>query len=174
MPSPRVSTAGMSLQYAVETTAGERPTTGYQIIPEVKSMPSFNPAPNTIESTTLQETEYMTYVKGLKDLGGALEYSANLTDDLIDFWDDLMTAYDNAVAEGKQMWFCVVHPKLKKSLYFVGEPANISFNEAAVNAMAETTLYITPQSAPLMAEKPTEAVGSSYISRKGGDPSVEV
>jgi hypothetical protein len=37
-------------------------------------MPSFNPAPNTIDSTTLAETEYMTYVKGLKDLGGALEY----------------------------------------------------------------------------------------------------
>lgn len=71
----------MSLQYAVETTPGVRPTSGYRIVPEVKSMPSFNPAPNTIESTTLLETEYTTHVQGLKDLGGALEYSANLTDD---------------------------------------------------------------------------------------------
>lgn len=174
MASPRVSTAGMSLQYAVEATAGERPTTGYQIIPEVKSMPSFNPAPNTIESTTLLETEYMTYVQGLKDLGGALEYGANLTDDLIDFWDDLLTAYETAVGDGKQMWFCVAHPKLKKATYFVGEPAPIGINEAAVNAMAETTLYITPQSAPIMAEKPTVASGASYSARKNSQPSVGV
>lgn len=161
MASPRVSTAGMSLQYAVETTAGTRPTTGYQIIPEIKSMPSFNPAPNTIESTTLLETEYMTYVSGLKDLGGALEYGANLTDDLIDFWDDLLNDYATAAAAGKQMWFCVVHPKLSKATYFVGEPSPLGLNEAAVNAMAETTLYITPQQAPIMAEKPTVASGSS-------------
>lgn len=161
MASPRVSTAGMSLQYAVETTAGTRPTAGYTIIPEIKSMPSFNPAPNTIESTTLLETEYMTYVQGLKDLGGALEYSANFTDDLIDFWDDLITEYETAVASGKQMWFCVVHPKLKKATYFIGEPAPIGINEATINSMAETTLYITPQSAPTMAAKPTAVSGAS-------------
>lgn len=161
MASPRVSTAGMSLQYAVEATAGTRPTTGYEIIPEIKSMPSFNPSPNTIESTTLLETEYVTYVQGLKDLGGALEYGANLTDDLIDFWNDLMTEHETAVADGKQMWFCVVHPKLSKATYFVGEPAPIGINEASVNAMAETTLYITPQSAPVMEAKPTVASGSN-------------
>lgn len=161
MASPRVSTAGMSLQYAVEATAGTRPTTGYEIIPEIKSMPSFNPSPNTIESTTLLETEYVTYVQGLKDLGGALEYGANLTDDLIDFWNDLMTEHETAVADGKQMWFCVVHPKLSKATYFVGEPAPIGINEASVNAMAETTLFITPQSAPVMEAKPTVASGSN-------------
>ena len=109
MASPRLSTAGMTLQYAVETSAGTRPTTGYIEIPEVKSMPSFNPSPNTIDSTTLKETEYMTYVQGLKDLGGALEYGANLTEDLIDAWDTLMGAYDGAIDEGKQVWLSLIH-----------------------------------------------------------------
>ncbi len=153
--SERVSTAGMYLCYCVETTKGTRPTSGYQIIPEVKSMPSFNPAPETIQSTTLLETEYHTYVKGLKDLGGALEYSANLTDDLIEFWETLLTAYDTAAADGKAMWFAVVHPKLEKATFYQGEPAPIGFNEAAVGAMAETTLYITPNSAPIMETKPS-------------------
>lgn len=152
--SERLSTAGMSLMYAVETTAGIRPTTGYKTIPEIKSMPSFNPAPNTIDSTTLAETEYMTYVKGLKDLGGALEYGANLTEDLITFWEELLTEYETAVESGKSMWFAVVHPKLSKATYYVGEPAPIGFNEAEVGAMAETTLYITPNSAPIMEDKP--------------------
>ncbi len=161
--SRRVSTAGMSLQYAVEETAGVRPTSGYTIIPEIKSMPSFNPAPETIESTTLLETEFKTYVQGLKDLGGALEYTANLTDGLIDFWNDLLTAYDTAAASGKAMWFAVVHPQLKAATYFTGEPAPLGFNESSVSAMAETTLYITPNSAPIMKEKPTETSGASNL-----------
>lgn len=153
--SDRVSSAGMFLAYAPEATAGTRPTTGFLVVPEVKSMPSFNPAPNQIDSTTLLETEYMTYVQGLKDLGGALEYTANLTDDLMDFWSDLLEAKETANAAGKAIWFAVVHPKLKYATFFTGDPAPIGFNEASVNAMAETTLYITPNSAPILAAPPT-------------------
>ena len=155
MSSPRLSTPGMTLQYATVTPPGTRPTTGYIKIPEVKSMPSFNPSPNTIDSTTLEETEYMTYVQGLKDLGGALEYGANLTEDLIEAWDTLMEAYDTAIEGGKQVWFAVVHPKLTNATYFVGTPAPLGLNEAEVDAMLETTLYITPNSAPIMAAAPT-------------------
>lgn len=156
--SERMSTAGMTLQYAVEATAGTRPTTGYIEVPEVKTMPSFNPSPNTIQSTTLKETEYHTYVEGLKDLGGALEYGANLTQDLITFWGELLEAYEAAVSAGKQMWFAIVHRKLAKAIFFVGTPSPISINEADVDAMLETTLYITPNSAPEWGDKPVTSV----------------
>lgn len=153
--SQSVSTAGMILAYAVEATKGTRPTTGYLEVPEVKSMPSFNPPPNNIDSTTLKQKEYMTYVKGLKDLGGALEYTANLTDDLMDFWTTLLEAKETADAAGKAIWFAVVHPDLKYATFYTGDPAPIGFNEATVGAMAETTLYITPNTAPILADKPT-------------------
>lgn len=161
--SQRVSTAGMYLCYCVETTKGTRPTTGYKVIPEIKSMPSFNPAPETIQSTTLLETEYHTYVEGLKDLGGALEYGANLTDDLMDFWEDLLDEFDAAELEGKAMWFCVVHPKLTKAIFFEGDPSPIGLNEATVGGMAETTLYVTPNSAPIMEAKPGLDSGSNTV-----------
>lgn len=163
MASPRYSTAGMYLCYAVETTAGTRPTTGYKLVPEVKSMPSFNPSPETIESTTLLETEYKTYVEGLKDLGGALEYGANLTEDLITFWAACNSAHDTAAAQGKATWFAVVHPKLTKAIFFQGDPSPIGLNEASVSAMAETTLYITPESAPTWEDKPTLDSGSQTV-----------
>lgn len=153
--SERLSTLGMTVQYAVEKTPGTRPTTGYKKIPEIKSIPSFNPTPNTIDSTTLEETEYMTYVAGLKDLGGALEFGANLTEGLITAWETLMTAYEDAVEAGNAVWFAIVHPKLAKATYFVGTPSPLGINEASVNAMLETTLYITPNSAPEMEAKPT-------------------
>ena len=98
----------------------------------------------------------LTYVQGLKDLGGALEYGANLTEDLIDAWDTLIGAYDTAVEGDKQVCFAVVHPQLADATYFVGTPAPLGLNEASVGSMLETTLYITPNSAPVMAAKPTE------------------
>lgn len=155
--SSRLSTAGMSLQYCVETTAGTMPTTGYTTISEIKSIPSFNPQPETIDSTTLAETVYRTYVAGLKDMSGALEFGANLTDDLITEWSGIVTAYTTAQAASpaKAMWFAVVHPKLTQAVYFKGEPSPIGLNESSVGSMLETTLYITPQSAPTMAAKPT-------------------
>lgn len=153
--SQRYSTAGMYLCYAVEATKGTRPTSGYTLVPEVKSMPSFNPAPDTIDSTTLLETEYRTYVAGLKDLGGSLEYGANLTADLITAWETCVSAFNTAVGDDKAMWFAVVHPKLEKAVFFQGEPSPLGLNEAEVGAMAETTLYITPNSAPTWETKPT-------------------
>lgn len=168
MPSPRVSTAGMSLQYAVETTAGERPTTGYEPIIEIKNTPATGSAPNTIDSTTLMETEFMTYVRALQDPGAAMEFKANLTDDLIDQWDDVISKYEVATADGKRMWFAIVHPKIKKSFYFEGEPAPLGMDEAAVNGMLETTLYIVRGETHGMQDKPTAGTGASYSARKSG------
>ena len=155
--SERLSTAGMFLCYCVETTAGTMPTTGYTVVPEVKSVPSFNPTPEAIESTTLLETTYKTYVEGLRDLGGTLEFGANLTADLISAWGTLVSAHDTAAAANpsKATWFAVVHPSLANAVFFKGDPAAIALDEASVSAMLETTLHITPNSAPIWATKPT-------------------
>lgn len=168
--SIRLSTAGMSLQYAAETTAGQRPTTGYTPVIEVKTTPQTGSAPNTIDSTTLLETEFMTYVRALQDPGAALEFTANLTDALIDQWDEVLSLYQTTVAAGKRLWFAIVHPKLKKSFYFEGEPSPLGMNDAAVNGMLETTLFIVRGETAGMQDRPTEAVQTSL--NKGGDVEV--
>lgn len=152
-----LSTAGIQLLYAVETTAGTRPTTGYTRIKGVKSTPSLNAAPDTLETTTLDETEYKTYIDGLKDLGGALEFTFNLTEELITAWDTLMTAYTTAKASGKATWFTIVVPGLTDSFYFTGNPSNMGLPETSVNSVLEITNYITPTNAPEKYAKPTNA-----------------
>ena len=147
-----LSTAGVSLQYAVEATAGTRPTTGYTKLTGLKSTPSLNPAPETLESTTLDELEFKTYVKGLRDLGGSLEFTFNLTQNLVTEWDALVTAK----ATGKSTWFTVVIPGLSKSFYFTGEPSAMGVPETSVNSILEITNYITPTNAPVSANKPGE------------------
>lgn len=109
---------------------------------------------DTAQRTVSNENDH-TYVEGLKDLGGALSFNANLTDDLVEYWGDLLDAYDTAAEAGKAVWFAVVHPKLANAVFFQGDPATIGLNEAEVGGMAETTLYITPLSAPVTEAKPT-------------------
>lgn len=154
--SVRLTTLGMLLCYAVETTAGTRPTTGYTIIPEVKSTPDFDTEPETIDSTTLFEDEYRTSEPGLRDLGGAAAFEANFTDLLKETVDDIINEYETATAAGKAMWFCVIHPKSKYAMYLKGRVVKVNFGAASVAEMLGTTIRIYPTQAPFMGEKPTD------------------
>lgn len=155
--SINLSTAGIHLYYAVEQTAGTRPTTksDYTDLVGVKSIPSLNPAPETLETTDLNQTEYKTYIDGLKDLGGALEFNFNLTQDLVDMWEDMIEAYEAAKATNKSVWFLIDIPGLTNGLYFPGNPSSMGIPEAEVSSVLEITNYITPTGAPITAAKPT-------------------
>ncbi len=152
-----ISTAGVTFGYAVETTKGTRPTTGYSVIPDIKEIPEMNPEPETLETTVLSETEFKTYIEGLKDLGGALSFLANYTTELEGVWADLVAAYKEASEEDKSVWFEVKHPKLDKSVFFTGQPSAMGLPAMAVGNVLETNLYITPTNAPAWETKSTEA-----------------
>jgi hypothetical protein len=156
MPTPiDLSTAGVHMYYAVEATAGTRPTSGYVDLPGIKSTPSLNPATDALESTTLNETTWKTYVQGLKDLGGSLEFTFNLTQALLDAWETLIDSAATAKAAGKSTWFAIVVPGLTKAFYFTGNPSEMGLPETEVNAVLEITNYITPTNAPAKFDKPT-------------------
>lgn len=150
-----VNTAGVTFGYAVEESKGVRPTTGYTLIPDVKEIPEMNPEPETLETTTLAETEFKTYIEGLKDLGGALSFLANFTEELEEVWGELVEAYKTAIASGLSTWFEVKHPKLEKSVFFTGQPSAMGLPGMGVNAVLETNLYITPTNAPTWETKTT-------------------
>lgn len=139
-----LSTAGIKIGYAVEETAGTMPTAGYTVIPSIKSIPSLNPAPDTLETTDLSQMEYKTYIDGLKDLGGALTFTANLTEEFVTKWTTMMTEYTTNKANDKQMWFCVAIPGLTQNFFFRGNPSDQGLPAAEVNTVLETEVYITP------------------------------
>ena len=157
MAAINLSTIGVQLHYAVEAEKGVRPTAAsdYTRIYGIKSTPSLNPAPETIETTTLDELEYKTYVDGLKDLGGALEFTFNLTQELTEKWDALMEAYEAGKVAEKQTWFAIVVPGLTDAFYFPGNPSAMGLPETSVSSVLEITNYITPVGAPIKAPKPT-------------------
>ena len=151
-----INTAGVTFGYCVEETAKTRPVSGYTIIPDIKEIPEMNPEPETLESTVLSETEYKTYIEGLKDLGGALSFLANYTTELETVWGTLVEAYETASAAGKAVWFEVKHPKLDKSVFFTGQPSAMGLPAMSVNSILETNLYITPTNAPAWEAKSTD------------------
>lgn len=154
-----ISTAGVTFGYAVETEKGKRPTMGYTLIPDVKEVPEMNPEPETLETTTLAETEFKTYIEGLKDLGGALSFLANYTTELETVWTALVTEYKSGIAEDKATWFEIKHPKLEKSVFFTGQPSAMGLPAMSVGAVLETNLFITPTNAPSWEVKSTEVAG---------------
>ena len=157
MAANYLMTSGVHVYQAVEETAGTRPTakSAYIDLEGVKNIPSMNPTPDNLETTTLNETEYKTYIPGLKDMGGALSFTFNLSQELRTKWDALMTAYETAIAANKKTWFFVDVPGLTDGLYFVGQPSPMGLPEMGVNEVAEVENSITPTEAPIWEAKPT-------------------
>lgn len=143
-----LSSAGVKLGYAAETTAGQKPTTGYKNLRGVKSIPDFNPEPSALQTTDLSQTEWHTYIPGLKDPGGTLGFGFNNTNDFHNDWEALMAAYE-ALGEDtsgatKSMWFVVYIPSLAKSFYFSGKPSPLGMSPIEVDSVLEIDAYITP------------------------------
>ena len=152
-----LSTIGVHFYYAVEETKGTRPTakSAYTELVGVKGIPSMNPTPDNLETTTLNETEYKTYIPGLKDLGGSLGFTFNMSQELKDAWDALITAFTAAKAAEKATWFFIDVPGLTEGLYFTGEPTPMGLPEMGVNAVLEVENSITVTNEPDWAAKPT-------------------
>ena len=152
-----LSTIGVHLYYAVESTKGTRPTaqSAYTELVGVKSIPSLNPTPDNLETTTLNEEEYKTYIPGLKDPGGSLGFTFNMSQELKTAWDALVTADATARASEKATWFYVDVPGLIEGLFFKGQPSPMGLPEMSVNSVLEVENSITITDEPEWAAKPT-------------------
>lgn len=139
-----LSTAGVTLQYAVETAAGTRPTTGYTALTGIKAIPDINPEPSSLDATTLEEKFSRVYIQGLKDPGGALSFTANLTEEFQSQWEELVSEADTAAESNLSVWFAVVVPGLTKAYYFAGQVSPLGISAIEVDSVLEIGAYITP------------------------------
>lgn len=138
-----ISTAGISVSYAVESTAGTKPTGNYTTIPNIKSTPDFNPEPSTLEVTDLSDLVWKRYIPGLKDPGGAMTFTANLTSAFKTAWETLVSAAETGKESSKATWFKISVPTIG-DFYFTGMPSELGINSYEVDAVAEISVYVTP------------------------------
>ena len=136
------NTIGVKLGYAVEATAGSRPTSGYANIPDLKTIPGIELTPSKLEVTNLID-KYKRFITGVLDAGDSIDINANLTASLKTVWGSMVSLANTAWASGKSTWYEISIPGFD-SFFFAGIPTEMGFNEMGVDAVAEASLHIIP------------------------------
>lgn len=150
-----VSSIGCSVMYAVEASAGTRPTAAadYTLIPNITSAPSFEMTPETLDASDLGD-DMTQYIPGRRDPGGDAAFTANLTIDFLDAWDDLVTAAQAAEAAGKRVWFVYVTPDFAQSYYWSGMPVALGHGGLEQNSVQTIQAHVVPNGDQVWATAP--------------------
>lgn len=155
-----IKTIGVKVSYAIETTAGTKPTTGYKVFPMIKEIPEMNPIPDMRDTTSMDNLEFTTGVQGLKPLD-VLSFTAGFSQDLYDMYNaastGLMAQWSTAKADGKAMYLCIDIPGLEDSCYLSVEPSNLGLPAMSTNSIVDVSLYFAPVGEPIWASDPTYA-----------------
>lgn len=155
--SLEISTAGIKISHATETTAGTRPTasSAYTALNNIYAIGEMNPEPATYDVTDLSDTVWKRYIAALKDMGGAIALSAHLNNDFISTWNTLCASAATARATGKKTWFCVEIPDVTNAFYIAGMPSELGLPAIDTDAVFEGDVYIAPEEIAGWAAKPT-------------------
>lgn len=142
------NSAGIFLGYGTDPTS-------LTLLPDIKSIPDIGGEPETLETTTLKNKKYTSYIAGLQDLGGSLGFEANLTPELMKATKDII---------GKsQKWYIAFPAPLSIYYSWTGELQPLPVTGIGTNEVVSTTVYITVQDE---LQGPTDAgqtgVGGTY------------
>lgn len=101
-----LTTIGVKVSWAVETVAGQRPTTGYTILHGIYSTPDLNIAPSTADVTSFDDVKFTRKVSLLREIPDQMEYGVRYGKQAKKDWDGLIKAYETAKAAGLEVWIC--------------------------------------------------------------------
>lgn len=140
------NTAGVHLVWGVATinsgTNAVTPPTTWTHIPGIQSFPALTAAPESLDATTTDELRFKVYIPGLQDLGGALEFTAVYTPELI-------AAVDAAIAGGANCFGIEFPEPLSSRYYWLGTVEEVAPGEMGVNEVITTTVYISQETEPV-------------------------
>lgn len=131
-----ISSAGISIKYAAESTAGTRPTTGYKtkvatsgvldIADYVTGISGLTADFEQYDVTPLAETRRHRFVKGLQGNDGSFSLSCNINPTSRADWNAIVAEYE-ALTGGKGMWFEFTLPGDTQSVFFRCIPCEMGF-----------------------------------------------
>jgi len=129
-----LTSIGLKIGIAIETTAGTKPITDYYEIEQVTDLPDLDFEPDTIETTSYKNLEYKSYLPGLKDTGGIISLSANYTQYGVEMWDDIVSKLDPSTnTTGKIAWLLVSIKGTTKKWFIPINPVLTGLPTAPVN-----------------------------------------
>lgn len=136
------SSAGIKLYYGQSTDGKAKPATWTEI-PDVTAIPALGGEPNMLDCTPLSETVQKQYIPGLKDPGGALGYTVNMTPDMLTATDAASTPPTTPA----KIAFAVEFPApLNCHYWYFGSGVNVTPGETEVDAVVTSTFYTSVES----------------------------
>lgn len=133
--------AGSKLSYG-ELASGAFPSS-WTDLKGCTEIPEIGGAPDTVESTTLDNLVYRSYVKGLQDLG-TLDFPFNLENPAAASNINVISGLDEDTLYGWQITYASgITVKIKSK-------PSYSFNAVGVNEIESFTLHLIPEEEPVI------------------------
>lgn len=131
-----LSTIGVKFGWAVETTAGTKPTT-FKWIKRCSKIAGLSVTKEKID-TTCFEDKIKTYIAGVADTGGDWNLNFNGTKkgsatDFVAAWNELLDASEAAADDGLATWADIYIPGFG-SYFVIFEPGEIPMPDLEVNS----------------------------------------
>lgn len=115
-----LTTLGITIGYAIEETAGTRPTTGYKQLERCSAIGGISLETEQIDVSALED--YISqYAAGRQDTGGSWPLTFNLNPDVVSALETLFSSSKTAKEAGKATWFEVIIPGLEKGFFVAGQ-----------------------------------------------------
>ena len=116
-----LSTLGIKMAYAPETTAGTKPSTGFTQLDRINNIGGIAMDVEKIDASALED--YATkYVAGRADTGGDWPVTINFTDETVAQWEQVISDYNTAQAAGKNLWFEITLPNQSDAFFVIAQP----------------------------------------------------
>ena len=137
-----LSTLGITMGYATESTAGQKPA-AFSALDRINSIGGITMDVEKIDASALEDTS-TKYVAGRADTGGTWDITVNFTDETVDQWEDLISAYNTAAAANKQLWLEVCVPNQSDAFFVIAQPPQeIPMPEIGQNELLTVVISMT-------------------------------
>ena len=145
-----ISSAGVKIYYAPESTAGTMPSTGFKqkatgatlnIADYVTGVSGLGAEYDMLDVTPLSETDRHRFIRGLQNNDGSIELSANINPTSRADWGAIVDEYA-ALTGGKALWFEFILPGDTDAIFVRGEPLPMRFPDVEAGTAVQGAVQI--------------------------------
>ena len=137
--APGISTVGVLIGMAMETTAGTKPTS-FRLFHRINETDEINVDTESIDASALEDKTKKS-IAGRGSTGGTFNVTVNLTNETIEEWETIIEEYEEGKDSGKALWYEEYYPALDKAYFAkVEPPAKIPKPGAAQNGLATVSM----------------------------------
>lgn len=145
-----ISSAGVKIYYAPESTAGTRPSTGFKqkatsatlnIADYVTGVSGLGADYDMLDVTPLSEENRHRFVRGLQNNDGSISLAANINPTSRADWSAIVAEY-NALTGGKALWFEFILPGDTDAIFVRGEPLPMRFPDVEAGSAVQGAIQI--------------------------------